>query len=76
MLIPIIPEGRRILMIRMHIDVIEFETRTRIYILSMRRSLKLPRAKLHETGAPLGLRSIEALDSFKVVTLRILAGLV
>jgi len=48
----------------------------RIYILSMRRSLKLPRAKLHETGAPLGLRSIEALDSFKVVTLHILEGLV
>ncbi len=63
-------------MIRMHIDIIEFETRTRIDILSMRRSLKLPRAKLQETGAPLGLRSIEALDSFKVVTLRILAGLV
>lgn len=74
-LVPIVREGRRMLMIRMHNNIVEFEVWMRIYILSMCRSLKLPGAKSHETGALLGLRSIEALDSFMVITPRVLEGL-
>lgn len=75
--VPVIYDDRCRLVIRMHTGIVESEVRMVFCVLSLCRSLQLPRGRLlHGTDACMDLRGTEVLDGVKVITLGILESLV